>query len=259
VSSRYNLRSTGEAYFACAQTRLDYMDASSLGDGLASMVLEFALHRLPVKSSSEDEVHQLFSFSEYPFGQTLAAIGVTPSGRLAVVYASGEVFWTAQGLLVANGKFRRVSYDMDGGTGQVSVTLDGPKVVDEAAATPTFAIPTGGSLAKFMLFNGNDGLARCECSIRSAQAYILFSGSGTTKAVDWPIDEGAGQTAAATTSGSSDSPNQDFSLTADWTLVPPAMPWGASPIGSSLTAFKWVLVSDYRRRNMPVTTYRRRS
>jgi hypothetical protein len=89
MSRRWSIRSKGKPYFCIRQTDLAYMDAPNVGDGPLVMSMDLALHTLPQKNAADDEIHQLFSFGNFPIDGPILAIGVTPSGRLAAIHRRG--------------------------------------------------------------------------------------------------------------------------------------------------------------------------
>lgn len=257
MSKRWGVRSKGKPYFCFRQVDLSYMDVPNIGDGPLVMSLDLALHSLPKKNAADDEIHQMFSFSGFPLGATALAIGVTPSGRLAAIYPSGETFMTATGFMVPNSVYQTIQLSVDL-FGNVFVTVDTQDAISEIAVTPTLPLPVGDKLGQVMLFNGSDALTRCECSIREAFVQFYYPSTGGVKEARYYFGEGFGGSLAATMFGSSDSPNQNFNLEATSSIVPPSKPWGVPEEVDIGTLFKWELTTKYTRKPQPITTYRRR-
>lgn len=255
MSERWAIRSSGEPYFALVQPNLAFMDAAnapwSAGSlASASLRLEVAFHDLPVRHTSADETHPLFSYHDSGVaGQELAHIGVAPDGRVIGFFKGFADLESSAGLIAPEGDhYRTIESQIVEAAGTVFRTLkvDGGTVASTSAAGSFTLAPA--NLARFMLFNGLLGVTRCGCSIRSARAtFSIGAGTGNPGTIEWPITEGKGTAIGATIIAGS-FPSTDFGLD-DAFYNPLFFPllWGAVPSTDPQAAHHWKLSTPYTR------------
>lgn len=255
MSDRWRVQTSGKPYLAFLQNSFDTMTPSLLfgGFGIVQLEAEFAVHgALPVQSASLDEVHPVFSFHDAFVGnQTLLAVGVTPSGRVAAVSPDGTGPFTSINRVRADGVFIKAAVSHDGGAGATTLVLNDGAESYNATTGLQFAVPA--TFGRFCAFNGSRALTNCRLSLRRVAAYG-FGGS----AAEWLFTETEGSVLKATKSGGTGWDIHNLDLTAQFAgAVSGATPWGVVPSTSPENEFAWHLKTPWVKQAPKVTPWRR--
>jgi hypothetical protein len=189
--SSSGMRSCGAPYFALVQP--SPADTSGVISNLASLILEVALHSAPVRLTSDDEIHYLFScHARLANGQgiELFSLGVTPSGRVGWENTFGGGLVTPIGMIRPDGSFHRLSLRANA-DGSRDISIDGAVIVRDNTPTsfpigPYLPEQAGVGTVRFMAFNGVAGKTRCEATISHVE---IVSGAHP---VGWLFDERSG-------------------------------------------------------------------
>lgn len=287
MSQYFAVRSHGDPYFGAHQINQAFMDSSTgpstdlSASGHGFVLLDLAVHALPVMQSSADELHALFSYHEYgPSGATIVEFGITPNGRIkAQNRASGGYIQTVSGAIVPGGGFMKLAYQFE----PVSHSLIGWDWADEtdsglepgyggdhhpttayatAAYAPSTPVvgPASGKTAMFLLFNGKEARTRCECSIRFARA--CFQDATHPRNVQWEFSEGRLESISGemynSTAFSSEALafNPNLNLVYYDPLVYPLL-YGGLPTNNVRESYRWDNRTIYRRRALAPASYRK--
>lgn len=262
------LKSNGESYFALVQADQPAGDDSSPGwfSDPAEVQMMVAIHAAPEELSWSDEPHWLFSFHQVG-GSENVALGVTPDLRL-VGYTWGRgLIYSAPGVVVPDGQFRRWSFKFDDTR---TLSIDSQALVVDGTPGQVnadgFHRPGDLTPTRLMAFNGVAGLTRCACSILGIA--ILLDQHNFV----WPFTEGSGYRAAGfeCSSGLGDPVvevplGEEIVQGVDWTLVArwydprPAYPlsFDSIPTDDVGRAFHWLMQTIYRKAQPARPDYRR--
>lgn len=262
MSQSLSVRTLGPPYFAAVTQST--LSAASLPFGVAQVVLEFRVLAAPTQSASASENHKLFCFADWgPAPAIYFALGITPSGALALTTPGGTNLLTAPGRIASDGAWHTATVTYDGGAGDFTSILDGdPQVVGNDGAG---GFPNSGRSQQIILFNGNDALTNMQAAIRDCT--IFANGSTWGLLIEYPFTENGSQTLTPTLTATVGAPplltngeSAYLPLQLQW-LAPLgyAPVWGAVPSGDVAPAYTWDLNVDYRRREPPAVSYRRRA
>jgi len=269
VSSNRAIRSLGTPYFSLYSS--GDPDSTILPeDGIIQLSVEFALREPPPQLADPDELNPIFSIGDYfkaPPASSVAAIGVSPSGRLVAATGFGDVLESPASIIRPDNQFHTVTVQYDYGISSLVMLLDNVVVASMTSAGATPLLPT--RYARAIAFNDTAGMGRCKASLRRAVLTFASTTFTDAPAVVWDFSKGYGAAIDAELVTADTAINGGFwdsvsAAASSWRLNagywdPLLYPklWGEIPSLDVSSRFEWEVVTSYTKRVMPQTQYRK--